>query len=91
MTKRLEKTLATSLLDIDKIGNKKLNFEQLGRLFTLLGIFRVIQYSENLERSYAYLLCLIEKIVENEEQFYSNVSTDQSRRNAEVINWFGRS
>ena len=35
-----------SLMDIDKENKKIVNFEQVGRVLTVLGIFRIIQYSE---------------------------------------------
>lgn len=49
IVKKLEKTIALALREVDKENTKKISFEQLGRLFTLLGVFRVIQYTENLE------------------------------------------
>ena len=46
MIKKLENTLTTILVEIDKEKSKRLSFEQLGRLLTLMGVFRVIQYDE---------------------------------------------
>ena len=43
------------LSDIDKQNLRQINFEQLGRMFFLLGIFRIIQYNEQNERNF-YIL-----------------------------------
>jgi hypothetical protein len=72
MIKKLESTLTLILMDIDKDKTRKLSFEQLGRLLTLLGVFRVIQYDENNK-------------LENEEQFFSNQAKDQKLRYREMI------
>jgi len=72
MIKKLENTLTPILMQVDKEKRRKLTFEQLGRLLTLLGIFRVIQYDESL-------------ILENEEQFFSNAGKDQKQRYREMV------
>ncbi len=50
MLKRLENSLTMILSDIDKDNLRQISFEQLGRMFFLLGIFRIIQYNETNER-----------------------------------------
>ena len=50
MLKRLENSLTMILSDLDKEQLRQISFEQLGRMFFLLGIFRVIQYNEENER-----------------------------------------
>jgi hypothetical protein len=83
MTKKIETMLTNILTDIDKEGTKRITFEQLGRIFTLIGAFRIIQYDEDFNckcyKNYFELL------VENEEQFFSKATKDQKRRFEEVI------
>ncbi len=47
MIRKLEATLSSVLLEVDREGQKLISFEQLGRMFSLLDIFRVIQYDEH--------------------------------------------
>ena len=42
MLKRLENSLTLILSDIDRENLRQVSFEQLGRMFFLLGIFRII-------------------------------------------------
>lgn len=42
LIKRLENTLTLILMDTDFENKKVIQFEQLGRLLTVLGIFRII-------------------------------------------------
>jgi len=72
MIRKLEASLSSVLLDVDKDGQKLISFEQLGRMFSLLEIFRVIQYDENCN-------------LENEEQFFSGSPEDQKRRFQEMV------
>ena len=46
LIKKLENELTLALMDIDKENKKKLTFEQVGRLMTKFGIFRIIEYDE---------------------------------------------
>lgn len=54
--KKIENVLSTALMDSDPEGNKRITFEQFGRVLTLLGIFRVIYYNEEFEGKQAYIL-----------------------------------
>ncbi len=47
MIKKLESVLTSIIMEIDPEGTKKISFQQLGRVFTLLSLFRIIQYDEN--------------------------------------------
>ncbi len=55
MWRRLGTKIETILKEIDKDGTKKINFGQLGRIVTVLGIFKHIIYDENFERNYHIL------------------------------------
>jgi len=47
LIKRLEYTLTVILMEIDKENKKMLTFEQIGRMLTLLEIFRIIIYNQD--------------------------------------------
>lgn len=47
IVKKLEQTLAQYIMQIDKKNSKLLNFQQLGRLLSMVGLFELIQYDEN--------------------------------------------
>ena len=47
LIKRLEYTLTVILMEIDKENKKVLTFEQIGRMMTLLEIFRIIIYNQD--------------------------------------------
>jgi hypothetical protein len=47
MIKKLESVLTSIIMEIDPEGSKRISFQQLGRVFTLLSLFRIIQYDEN--------------------------------------------
>lgn len=51
MWRRLAAKIETILKEIDKEGAKRINFGQLGRIVTVLGIFKHITYDENFERN----------------------------------------
>lgn len=69
---RLEKNLTDVLKEIDQEGQNTINFEQLGRILTIMQIFQVVQYNEECQ-------------LENQELFYSNKAKDQKRRYEEMI------
>jgi hypothetical protein len=50
MIKKLEHVLTSIMGEVDHEDTKKLNFEQLGRILTLGGVFKVIQYDEDFMR-----------------------------------------
>lgn len=50
LIKRLEYTLTVILMEIDQENKKVITFEQLGRMLTLLEIFRIILYSADFKR-----------------------------------------
>lgn len=52
LIKRLEYTLTVILMEIDKENKKVLTFEQLGRILTLLEIFRIIIYNDEFKCNY---------------------------------------
>ncbi len=72
MLKRLENSLTQVLSEVDKENLRQISFEQLGRMFFILGIFRIIQYNEENELS-------------NEELFFSDKETHLKRRYAEMV------
>jgi len=45
MLKRLETSLTQVLSDVDSENLRQISFEQLGRIFFVLGIFKIIQYN----------------------------------------------
>jgi len=47
MIRKLEASLSQVLLDVDRESRKLITFEQLGRIFYLLEVFRIIKYDEN--------------------------------------------
>lgn len=47
MIRKLEASLSDVLQEVDRSGRKLISFEQLGRIFTLLDVFRAIRYDEN--------------------------------------------
>lgn len=55
MDRRVESKLALALTDIDKDKTRRINFEQLGRVMTVLGIFRIVVYNEHYECNNIYL------------------------------------
>ena len=69
---RLEKNLTDVLREIDQNGSNTINFEELGRILTIMQIFKVVQYNEECQ-------------LENQELFYSNNAKDQKRRYEEMI------
>ena len=85
MIRKLEASLSEVLQDVDRSGRKLISFEQLGRIFTLLDVFRAIRYDDNCN-CIGFLLghYLIYVIVENEEQFFAGNPQDQKRRYMEV-------
>jgi len=52
LIKRLEYTLTVILMEIDKDNKKVLTFEQLGRMLSLLEIFRIILYNQEFKRNF---------------------------------------
>ena len=55
LIRRLEYTITVILMEIDKENKKVLSFEQLGRMLTLLEIFRIIIYTQDFKREKFYL------------------------------------
>ena len=49
LIQKLEISLDLILKEIDKENTKMINFNQLGRMFTILGIFRILQYNGNMK------------------------------------------
>ena len=79
------------IMDVDKENSRLFTFEQLGRLFHMLGIFYVIKYNEenkcklNINRDICtQKIKLTLNQVEDPEVFYSNKQKDQERRTDEV-------
>eukprot|EP01017_Pseudomicrothorax_dubius_P016654 TRINITY_DN1886_c0_g1_i2.p1 TRINITY_DN1886_c0_g1~~TRINITY_DN1886_c0_g1_i2.p1 ORF type:complete len:685 (-),score=193.71 TRINITY_DN1886_c0_g1_i2:1634-3688(-) len=70
--RRLESTLTMFIAEIDKEKRRRLSFEQLGRLYTLLSIFKVISYNEECK-------------LDCPELFYSEKARDQQRRYDEML------
>lgn len=50
LIRRLEYTITVILMEIDKENKKEITFEQLGRMLTLLEIFRIIIYNQDFKR-----------------------------------------
>lgn len=50
LIRRLEYTITVILMEIDKENKKEITFEQLGRMLTLLEIFRIIVYNQDFKR-----------------------------------------
>ena len=55
LIKRLEYTLTVILMEIDKENKKVVTFEQVGRMLTLLEIFRIITYNEEFKCKKLYI------------------------------------
>jgi len=69
-------------MEIDPDSTKRITFEQLGRVLTLLELFIVCKYDENFNR--IVFLEITYPIVVNVDQFIHNTNKDQKRRFSEV-------
>lgn len=80
--KKIEQVLTAILMEIDPDSTKRITFEQLGRVLTLLELFIVCKYDENFNR--IVFLEITYPIVVNVDQFIHNTNKDQKRRFSEV-------
>lgn len=47
MIRKLEANLSEVLQEVDRSGRRLISFEMLGRIFTMLDVFRAIRYDDN--------------------------------------------